>query len=852
MPRSRSSTARSSAPAGAIAREEADRRAVFALTLGRPPESLEVVATLMSHPFADLLRFLFASPEFGVRIQALSDGTDPFASLPPPGAETAAWAARRLPLSRAGRARVQRAAWSWSALFLALAQDSAFVEAAEAHALARPEVLRALSERARARGAVERADAHIVSGWALGREENDEPARLELWIDGAFAGAATADRFRRDVQDLIGGDGHVGFVFYLPPRASPPPDALVEVRTAGEGVVLGAHRVALAGPRIDDLVAVRSEIALLRAGIERLERFLPVAVDAVGGGQLSAWAVYFDAWYADLQAERPDGGRWAVVIDAAEAEPVQVQASLAAVVDQALACDRLLLIAAPGQTAMAEDLVRRARLLGSAEAEVVNTEATDPADRVIAALARARGRGLTLLVRAGDVPGPSTLALLTRRFLERRTVRAIYVDEDRLDVTGPAEGLGARHGDPMLKPGPDPDLLLQTPYVGRTLAFRSAVFEQAGLRSGLEGLHGAELLLRLMDTPGAVDHLPLALVTRTAVEPAGEDQARAWRAAVTARLAARGETAVVVAHEDILGAAQSGAVSVRRAPPDNARATVIIPTRDRLDLLVPCIDSLLAHRAHNATAMDILVVDHESCEPATLDYLKRLRRRGLRVIPHQGPFNWALINNSAAAEAKGDVLVFLNNDTVILSPDWLDALVAQASRPEVGAVGCRLVYADGTLQHAGFVSRGSQPDFLIHDGVGVTGEDGGYLGRHALTHASAVVTGACMAVATGVFRSLGGFDAASFPVEGNDADFCFRARAAGLRVLYEPRATLYHLESKSRGFSGSGEKRAVSQAADRLLRERWALSFGDDPGFNPHFDRRGRPFERLGTPPLSF
>ena len=272
--------------------------------------------------------------------------------------------------------------------------------------------------------------------------------------------------------------------------------------------------------------------------------------------------------------------------------------------------------------------------------------------------------------------------------------------------------------------------------------------------------------------------------------------------------------------------------------------------KDRLDLLKPCIDSILEHRPSNQCGLELIVIDHESREPDTLAYLAGLASRGLAtVLPYEGVFNWALMNNLAAAEATGDVLLFLNNDTVVVSPDWLDELASQAMRPEVGAVGCRLIYADGTIQHAGFLARGRAPDFLIHDGVGTPGSDGGYLGRHALLHASPVVTGACMAMRTALFRSLGGFDAANFPLEGNDADLCFRVRAEGLSVIYDPYATLYHLESKSRGFSTDGADRAASLAAQALLRSRWGEAFGEDAGFNLQFDRTGRPFERLRPPP---
>ena len=180
----------------------------------------------------------------------------------------------------------------------------------------------------------------------------------------------------------------------------------------------------------------------------------------------------------------------------------------------------------------------------------------------------------------------------------------------------------------------------------------------------------------------AVGHIGRVLASR--VTPEIIDQA-VWRDCVSHRLAQTGVDAVAVPRKDILGA-QTPALRIRRAAPA-ASACLIIPTRDGLDLLKPCIDSLLDRRADNATPFEILVIDHESREPATQAYLAALVAQGsARILPYSGDFNWALMNNLAAAETKAEVLVFLNNDTVALSRDWLDELAAQAMRPERGRI----------------------------------------------------------------------------------------------------------------------------------------------------------------------
>lgn len=834
---------------------EADLKMLYQLVLGREPESADTVAAMLAFPYDHLPSILFSSQETRDRIDGLRRGQDPWRGAGIPGRELAEWAALRLPLSANGRDRVALAGWSWPALFLALASDEVFIKTSGASVLSDIEIVSILTDRSRSRGMIEGVADDIVVGWALPDEVADgslpTPAALELWLDGVFVGATLADRFRRDIQDQIGGDGRVGFVFDLVGRQSAGGEALIEVRRASCGASVGFRRVSLALPQVDAIAALQAEIAKLRKSLDRLERSLPVTLATAGGTGLQDWDAYVQAWYSGLKAERTESLRWAVIIDAADADPKHVQQTLAAVGDQLTPQERILLIASVDNAGLAKDIARRTNLLGECEVVVVETVATDGAERLKVALPRATGCDLTLLLQAGDVLHPATLALMTPCFVNQPTLRALYVDEDRLDASVSDEERPARHVDPVLKPGPDPDLLMQTPYVGRSLAFRTSALDRGPFTLGLDGWHGPALVQHWSNVPGAVGHLALVLVTQIAPPEDPRQVQSAWRKAITAALSGKDNKVELLPHEDILGAVQSHALKIRRPVPAGTRATVIIPTRDRLDLLKPCIDSLEVHREHNRTRMDLIVVDHESTEPETTRYLASLKRNGARIIPHKGPFNWALMNNVAAAEAQGDILVFLNNDTLVLSPDWLDVLVAQALREDVGVVGCRLLYGDGTLQHAGFVARGDAPGFLTHDGVGVAGRDGGYLGRHALAHASPVVTGACLAVSRLVFEALGTFDAACFPVEGNDADLCFRARAAGFRVLYEPGATLYHLESKSRGVSVTGEKLEAAIAAERALRTRWADRFADDPGFNPHFARSGSPFARLRPPTWS-
>jgi GT2 family glycosyltransferase len=182
----------------------------------------------------------------------------------------------------------------------------------------------------------------------------------------------------------------------------------------------------------------------------------------------------------------------------------------------------------------------------------------------------------------------------------------------------------------------------------------------------------------------------------------------------------------------------------------------------------------------------------------------------------------------------------------VLSPDWVRELASQAVRANVGAVGARLFYEDGTIQHGGVVLGGR----AVHEGIGERPGEGGYLGRTALQRNVSAVTGACLATRKSLFLELGGFDEAGLKVAFNDVDYCLKVRAAGLSVIYTPFATLYHLESKSRGIDDDFTKRLRSQSELGIMRGRWRNSLERDPFYNARFNRSGRPFTRLRPPEL--
>ena len=229
------------------------------------------------------------------------------------------------------------------------------------------------------------------------------------------------------------------------------------------------------------------------------------------------------------------------------------------------------------------------------------------------------------------------------------------------------------------------------------------------------------------------------------------------------------------------------------APP---LASIIIPTRDRAHLLQACVSSIFARSG--AHPYEVIVVDNGSAEDRTLRYLAELERDPrVRILRRPIPFNFSRLCNDGAAIASGAALIFLNNDTAVVSSDWLAPLTGMATRPEIGAVGPKLLFKSGRVQHAGVVvGLMGRADHLF--GRARNG-DPGYLGMLGATREVSAVTGACLAVERGKFDAVGGFDADNLPIDLNDIDLCLRLRERGLVNLYTPDSTLYHYESATRG-----------------------------------------------------
>ena len=273
--------------------------------------------------------------------------------------------------------------------------------------------------------------------------------------------------------------------------------------------------------------------------------------------------------------------------------------------------------------------------------------------------------------------------------------------------------------------------------------------------------------------------------------------------------------------------------------------SIIIPTRDRADLLRVCLDSLWQVSAYEN--VEILIVDNGSVEEDTLRLFRSARRKGAKVLSYPHQFNYAAMNNMAARKAKGDFLCFLNNDTQVLTPDWLQEMLSLLQQPQVGCVGAKLLWPNDLVQHGGVVVGTHQ--LAAHVGNGWLKDSPGYMNRNQLTQQWSAVTAACLLTRKSLFLDSGAFDAVHFPVAFNDVDYCLRLRKQGKKIMWTPWAQLMHHESASRGKDVTAAQKARNTMEIHHFRTKWGHY--EDPFYNPNLTLSAvsEPFDGLALPP---
>ena len=443
------------------------------------------------------------------------------------------------------------------------------------------------------------------------------------------------------------------------------------------------------------------------------------------------------------------------------------------------------------------------------------------------ALALAGGDYIALLDHDDELACHALYAVATL-LNEKRDTDLVYSDEDKIDHKG-------RRYDPLFKSDWNPDLFTAQNLVSHLGVFRTRIVRDVGgFRVGFEGAQDWDLALRVSEKiPGShICHIPRVLYHWRAISGStaiGNSEKPYVRNA--AHLALKEHLDRVNAKGDVVSVGQSFYRVRYHVPSPLPLVSIIIPTKNGLQLLRRCIESVLSKTSYGQ--YEIIIVDNQSDDPETIQYLMELKKSGVAtVLEYDFPFNYSAINNFAVKEARGEYLCMMNNDIEVISEDWLNEMTSHAARPEIGAVGAMLYYPNDVIQHAGvLIGMGGVAGHLY---CGYPRGVSGYMTRAQLVQNMSAVTAACLVVRKSVYMEVGGLDESNLPIAFNDVDFCLRLIEQGYRNLWTPFAELYHHESATRGRDDVGEKRDRFQAEIRYMRSRWGHALQSDPAYSPN------------------
>ncbi|MDO4803564.1 MAG: glycosyltransferase family 2 protein [Lachnospiraceae bacterium] len=423
-----------------------------------------------------------------------------------------------------------------------------------------------------------------------------------------------------------------------------------------------------------------------------------------------------------------------------------------------------------------------------------------------------------------DLLAPQALYLYAKE-IKKSGADFLYSDEDKVTEDG------KKHLQPHFKPDFNLDLLRSNNYITHFVAVRKSLADAiGGFRPEMDGAQDYDFIFRCTEAAGHIAHVPEILYhwrtssSSTADNPMSKRYAyEAGKRAIEDHLKRCGTEGKVELLPDF------GFYRVRYPVRNEPLVSVIIPNRDQADALRGCVESVLNASYSN---LEIIIVENGSLERETFAYYKELSDDSrVRLLRWKRPFNYSAINNYGVKHARGRYLLFLNNDVrATISPDWLSEMLGVCQREDVGAVGARLYYPDGRIQHAGIVvGMGGVAGAMFVD---LPKGRSGYMHKAALMQDLSAVTAACMMVDRDAFEDVGGFTE-DLAVAFNDVDFCLKVGEAGYRVVYDPYAELYHDESRTRGPEDSPEKVRRFQDEIEYMRSHWTnILKNGDPNYN--------------------
>ncbi len=424
-----------------------------------------------------------------------------------------------------------------------------------------------------------------------------------------------------------------------------------------------------------------------------------------------------------------------------------------------------------------------------------------------------------------DLLAPNALYEIVKILQDHPQADALYTDEDK--VTTELD----EHFQPHLKPDFNLDLLRSNNYICHFFVVRKSIVEKAGgFRKEFDGAQDYDFIFRCTENAGEVLHVPEILYhwrthkASTADNPASKMYAfEAGKRAIEAHLERTGTKGEVSHTQDL------GFYRVKYPVQGKPLVSVIIPNKDEKETLQTCLEMLEKNTGYHN--FEIIIVENNSTTDEIFRYYKELSgNRKIHLLRWGKEFNYSAINNFAVAHAKGEYLLFLNNDVKSINPDWLEEMLGVCQRPEVGGVGAKLIYPDNTIQHAGCVI--GMGGIAGHMFVDMPADRTGYLHKASLLQDMSAVTAACLLMKKEVFEQAGGFTE-ELAVAFNDVDLCLKVRKNGYLIVYDPYAKLYHMESKTRGAEDSKEKVRRFQTEIEYMRCHWIdILKNGDPCYN--------------------
>ena len=485
-------------------------------------------------------------------------------------------------------------------------------------------------------------------------------------------------------------------------------------------------------------------------------------------------------------------------------------------------------------------MLKRYEQLDARIKTVYRPDTTNLAAATNSALDIAQGEWITLL-NPEDLLSEDALFWVVEVLNKDQDVALIYSDEDQLDVQGNRTA-------PYFKCDWNQELFYCHHMTAHLGLYRSSLLREiGGFRAEFDGAHSYDVALRVIEriSSSQIHHIPRILYH---VRSPAADASKPINANSDAVIAGQKALNEHFQRQNIPATAEFTGAYYRAhyaLPEVQPLVTLIIPTRNGLALLRQCIASIIEKTTYKN--YEILVVDNNSDDPATLQYMHELEEKGqARILQDNRPFNYSALNNHAVHYAQGEFVGLLNNDVEIISPDWLSEMVSIAMQAQVGAVGARLWYPDDTLQHGG----------VILGLGGVAAHSHKHLPRHEADHFVRVscaqnlsaVTAACLIIRKSIYEQVGGLEEQNLQIAFNDVDFCLRVLEAGYRNVWTPHAELYHHESATRGYENTPEKMARFHHEVQYMKQRWRYLLFDDPAYNPNLTLDREDFS-LANPP---